>query len=491
MASGSMNRMVQHLRRVVLVHGYNASSDAELLSSFIERQDEAAFAALVRRHGPMVLGVCRRVLHNHHDAEDAFQAAFLVLARKAGSVRPRDMLSNWLYGVAYRTSLKANATNVKRRAKELPLADMSNLAGPELSPWREFRPMIDEELSRLPSKYRVAVILCDLEGKTQKETAVHLGWPQGTVSARLARGRAMLGRRLVKRGVGFAAGSLAAGFPQGAALGTVPPALLESTLRAASLFTSGKAVAAGEISANVLTLTKGVLKTMMLSKIKSVLALVMLVGVLGAGTGALCFGQLVAGGAEGIQEIQAQPKVDKEREDKEARRILRAAEADLERAKGRVEFSEANLAYAKEELKKAQAAYEAAKQKAPKDIKEDEADYSASEVGYAFNTNEALADETLARKRFSVRGKIAKVERCSEVIQGKQQIEVVHYRVKMNGPSEAGSAILRFEFDEKDRKELAKLRPNKAVTIEGLCCGREQSEIVFKFSKIKFDRDPF
>src|SRR4051794_9662435 len=106
MPSGPLNRVLQHLRHVALAHAHSGSPDAELLRAFTERRDEAAFAALVRRHGPMVLGVCRRILHNFHDAEDAFQAVFLVLARKASSVRPRDMLPNWLYGVAYRTALK-------------------------------------------------------------------------------------------------------------------------------------------------------------------------------------------------------------------------------------------------------------------------------------------------------------------------------------------------------------------------------------------------
>src|SRR6516164_2599734 len=144
--------VIEHLRRAVLGDGAGLG-DGELLGCFLEHHDEAALAALVRRHGSMVWGVCRR-LRNHHDAEDAFQATFLVLVRKAASVLPRGMVANWLYGVAHRTALKARATVARRNERERQVATMPEPAGKEHDLWRDLHPMLDEELSRLPDKYR-------------------------------------------------------------------------------------------------------------------------------------------------------------------------------------------------------------------------------------------------------------------------------------------------------------------------------------------------
>src|SRR5207244_3033628 len=141
------------------------------------RRDEAAFEALVRRHGPMVLGVCLRVLRRHADAEDAFQATFLVLARKAASVVPREMLPNWLYGVAQQTAVRARAAAARRRAREKQVTHTPEPAAKPPAPWDDLEPLLDEELSKLPDKYRVPVVLCDLEGKTRKQAAGQLGWP--------------------------------------------------------------------------------------------------------------------------------------------------------------------------------------------------------------------------------------------------------------------------------------------------------------------------
>src|SRR5262249_12607774 len=149
-------------------------TDGQLLGRFIERRDEAAFAALVRRHGAMVWGVCRRVLGEHHDVEDAFQAAFLVLVRKAASIVPQEMVGNWLYGVAYQTALRARAARAKRRTRERQLMQMPEPTAAEPTLWRDLKPVLDQELSRLPAKYRVAIILCDLEGKTRREAARQL-----------------------------------------------------------------------------------------------------------------------------------------------------------------------------------------------------------------------------------------------------------------------------------------------------------------------------
>src|SRR5262249_4431856 len=162
---------VRRLRRAVVEYAGAAPSDAQLLGRFVARRDEASFAELVRRHGPMVLGVCRRGLHNHHDAEDAFQAAFLVLARKASAVAAPEQVGSWLYGVAYRTALEARAVAARRRAKERQVSAMPEPPAPPAEAERDLRPLLDQELSLLPPKYRVAGGLCGLEGRTRPEAA--------------------------------------------------------------------------------------------------------------------------------------------------------------------------------------------------------------------------------------------------------------------------------------------------------------------------------
>src|SRR5262249_37856857 len=154
--------------------------DGQLLGCFIEQRDDAAFAALVKRHGPMVWAVCRRLLP-HHDAEDAVQASFLVLVRKAASIVPMEMVANWLYGVAHQTALQARRTSARRAAREKQVTPMPEPAVAEQDLWHDLQPLLDHELARLPDKYRVAVVLCDLEGKTRKEAARHLGCPEGTL----------------------------------------------------------------------------------------------------------------------------------------------------------------------------------------------------------------------------------------------------------------------------------------------------------------------
>jgi RNA polymerase sigma factor (sigma-70 family) len=287
MATGNLNPVIDHLRRVVLLRDGAGLTDGQLLESFINRKDEAAFEALVRRHGPMVLGVCRRVLHNHHDAEDAFQATFLVLVRKAASIVPREMVAKWLYGVAYRTALKARGLIAKRKSREKQVTEMPE---PEAvvkdERWPELQPLLDQELSRLPDKYRVPVVLCDLEGKTGKEAARQLTWPEGTVASRLSRGRGMLAKRLTRHSVTLSSETLAVVLSQNAASACVPTSLAATTVKAASLLAAGQAVMAGLISPHVTALMEGVLKAMLINKVKMVLVFGM-IGVLGTGLGSV------------------------------------------------------------------------------------------------------------------------------------------------------------------------------------------------------------
>jgi RNA polymerase sigma factor (sigma-70 family) len=315
MATNQMSGFIQHLRRVL--RDGAGLTDGQLLGEYLSRRDEAAIAALVRRHGPMVWGVCRRILHNHHDAEDAFQTTFLVLVRKAASIASRELLANWLYGVAHQTALKARATAAKRKGRERQATEMPEPAATQQDPWRDLQPLLDEELSRLPDKYRSVIVLCDLEGKTRKEAARQLGCPEGTVAGRLARARIMLAKRLTRRGVALSGAALAAVLSQQAASAGVPTSVVVSTIKAASLLAAGKAAATGAISVKVAALTEGVMKAMLFTKLKTVLAVMLILGFVA--TGATVLTCRTAAGQEdkpAIAEkpVKASPKQEKEKE---------------------------------------------------------------------------------------------------------------------------------------------------------------------------------
>jgi RNA polymerase sigma factor (sigma-70 family) len=289
MRTNPINSVMEHLRRAVLLPDGAGLGDGELLGSFIERHDETALAALVRRHGPMVWGVCRRLLSHHH-AEDAFQATFLVLVRKAASIRSREMVGNWLYGVAHQTALLARRTAARRRAREVQVAEMPDVEAVQQDQWPELRPLLDEELSCLPEIYRAVLVLCELEGRSRKETARQLGVPEGTVAGRLARARVMLAKRLILRGVTLSGGALAAILSRNVASADVPASVVSKTIKVASLTAAGQATT-GVISVTVAALTEGVLKTMFLSKLKVVVGAMMLVVVLAGGGVAIILGQ--------------------------------------------------------------------------------------------------------------------------------------------------------------------------------------------------------
>jgi RNA polymerase sigma factor (sigma-70 family) len=331
MATSQMSEIIQHLRRTVLLRDGAGLTDGQLLEDYLSRRDQAALAALVRRHGPMVWGVCRRVLHNHHDAEDAFQATFLVLVRKAASIVPRQMVANWLYGVAHQTALNARATAAKRKGRERQVMEMPEPAVTGQDLWADLQPLLDEELSRLPDKYRSVIVLCDLEGKTRKEAARQLGVPEGTVAGWLARGRAMLAKRLTQRGVALSGGALAAVLSQNAASAGVPTSVVSSTIQAASLLGAGQAAATGVISAKVAALTEGVLKSMFLTKLKIASAVLLVVAAL-SGTAGLIYQTQAAEQPEALRaedkkgDKEKQPAAKKDerpKSDKERDRILR------------------------------------------------------------------------------------------------------------------------------------------------------------------------
>ena len=267
MVTTGLRQVLEQLHRVFPAPA--GQPDGDLLAHFIATRDEAAFAALVRRHGPMVLGVCRRLLRHEQDAEDAFQATFLVLARKAASVVKRESVGSWLYGVACRTARQAAAANARRRARERQVETMPHpeVAPPEAQDWL---PVLDRELERLPGKYRETIVLCDLEGRPRREAARQLGVPEGTVSSRLATARKMLARRLARRGLAPAGAALAAGVARGA----VPAPLVWSTARAAALVAAGQLTGA---PGPAVILMKGVLEAMFMTRLKRTVGVVLVV----------------------------------------------------------------------------------------------------------------------------------------------------------------------------------------------------------------------
>jgi RNA polymerase sigma factor (sigma-70 family) len=282
-----MERVIQTLRNGTLPREGAGSTDGQLLERYLSCREEAAFAALMHRHGSMVWGVCRRTLRSQQDAEDAFQATFLVLVRKAACIKPREKVANWLYGVAHQTAVRVRATAAKRRRREKQVTAMPEPTTKGQTDKEGLEALLDEELSRLPEKYREVIVLCDLEGKTRKEAARHFHLPEGTVATRLATARAMLARRLVRRGLPVTGGALAALLAQGAASACVPASVVSCTIKAASLFAAGQVTAGGVFSLTAVSLAEGVLKTMLLNKLKITTVVLLALATLGAGAAAV------------------------------------------------------------------------------------------------------------------------------------------------------------------------------------------------------------
>ena len=266
-------------------------SDGELLDRFNAPRDEsaeAAFEGLVHRHGPMVLRVCGQVLGDRHGAEDAFQATFLVLARKSGSIRRPELLGNWLYGVALRTAREAKMRAGRRRRLETPATEgvhpepAGDSGRPEVSLiCREEFEALHEEVSRLPERYRVPVVLCELEGLTYQEVASRMHCPVSTIGVRLVRARQRLRMRMIRRGIVPAAVLTNAMFGAEGASALMPAVLVDATVRASAGFAASDTAAMGLVSAAVFALTKAVLKTMALARLKVATSVVLVVGLTG------------------------------------------------------------------------------------------------------------------------------------------------------------------------------------------------------------------
>ncbi len=293
MATASASIVLRHIRSFAAVEQAGQLPDHQLLERFTSAGEQRAFAALVRRHGPLVLGVCRRVLGNWHDAEDAFQATFLVLARKAGSIRKQQSVASWLYQVAYHAALKARAQAATRQKSEgsegacrgrhsratQPVDPLDELTG------RELLAVVDEELLRLPERYRAPLVLCFLEGQTRDQAARQLRWSLRTLRRRVDDGKKLLAKRLMRRGLGLSAGLLAVGLAENTARAAVPALLVNNTVKVGLLLSAGKATMAGVVSAPAAALADTLLKTMVAGKIKIAAALLVAFGVTALGIG--------------------------------------------------------------------------------------------------------------------------------------------------------------------------------------------------------------
>jgi RNA polymerase sigma factor (sigma-70 family) len=361
-------------------------TDGDLLSRFLQKQDAGAFETLLRRHGPLVLSVCRRILKNATDAEDAFQATFLVLLRTGRSIRKPESLASWLHGVARRTALHAKRAAARRRRKEAEVVPRETAGSQDLAE------VLDEELAGLPEPYRAAILLCDLEGKTRKEAARELGCAEGTVASRLARGRSLLAGRLTRRGVTLAGAVLCS---------AVPAPLVAVTVK----------LAAGAVSTSVAALTQGVLKIMLLNKLRRVVGVLVLLAALTAGTGFALSGPGQADAAKGPKDAAA-------RQAKEAVRTVTLGELS---------------------------------------------------AGYA--DNDASGDERFAGKRVRVSGYVLRVKRVEGRAGGPPSYQLtllVH-----NGREFFGyEPTVAFQFPMASRKGLAGLKREQKVTVEGQCEGR-------------------
>jgi RNA polymerase sigma factor (sigma-70 family) len=277
MSQATLGEVLGYLRKTCAADAAHDLTDAELLTRFLHQHDEAAFALLVQRHGPLVLGVCRRVLGDGHAAEDAFQATFLVLVRRAAAIGNHELLGGWLYAVARRVALKARAqTAAQRRREERRAAPVRQTETADDLTWQELRAVLDEEVGRLPPKYRAAVVHCYLEGRSYEQAAQQLGWPKSSLANRLARARDLLRKQLVRRGIALSAAALAAVLTERAAAVPVTALLTINTVRA---------VAGRGVSPQAALLAREALTTWLGPRAKALLALLALGLALG---GSLC-----------------------------------------------------------------------------------------------------------------------------------------------------------------------------------------------------------
>jgi RNA polymerase sigma factor (sigma-70 family) len=284
MPAARFGNVIQFLYKVSGIQEARDLTDCELLEKFLAHKDETAFATLVERHGPMVFSVCRRVLGDPHEAEDVFQATFLVLVRRMRSIGGNSSIGGWLHEVARRIALKARTQKAARRHRETEAGNMRSARAVDDLSLEELRTVLDEEIASLPEKHRAPIVLCHLEGKTYDQAARELGCTKISLARRLARARELLRRQLERRGIGLAAGALATSLAGMTVAAPLPGLLTIKTVKAATLVAGGKAVAGTYLSARALALAEEAIRGMLLIKGKLVL-MVMALGLAVAGAG--------------------------------------------------------------------------------------------------------------------------------------------------------------------------------------------------------------
>jgi RNA polymerase sigma factor (sigma-70 family) len=312
MAAATLNTFLQRLRRLLGGAAVEGVTDGQLLARFLRERDEVAFTTLVQRHGPMVWALCRRLVRNEADAEDAFQATFLILARKADSIRKKNSVAGWLYGVAARVASRARAVAGRLRLQPADVLDTAEARPEPGADMRDLQALLQDELCRLPESDRAVLVLCYLEGKTHRQAASELGWARGSVARRLKAARARLRAGLARRGLALPAGALAAALARGSAsAGEVPALSLQAAVRVAMEVAAGRSV--GELlSAHAHALAEGEMRMFWWTRTKAVAAACLAVALIGTGGGFLLRpsggdGQPEARGQEGAP-LGAKPK---------------------------------------------------------------------------------------------------------------------------------------------------------------------------------------
>lgn len=327
MATAQLGAVVRHIRELVDAGKAREQTDGALLRAFLGRHDQAAFEALVQRHGSMVLRVCRRTLGDAHDTEDAVQATFLLLAQRASSIRKRGSLASWLHGVAYRMATHAKRAAARRRAHEAGARTAEPPDPAAQAAWRELQAFLDQEIEHLPEGLRAAFILCCLEYKSSADAARQLGVEEAALRQRLSRARKVLKERLARRGVSLTAVLAAAALGANGALAAVPRSLVASTVKAASLIATGKAATAGLVPIKVAALIEGVQKAMFFTKLKTTAVVLLTVALAGTGGGLVTYRALAAG-QQGDDAARAIKLVEQLGSDRFAEREKAAKELD-------------------------------------------------------------------------------------------------------------------------------------------------------------------
>ena len=306
MAGKQLGDAVRQFQRLLSAGTSSGLTDDQLLARFVSQTDDAAFEALVERHGPMVLSVCRGVLADPNDAQDAFQATFLVLVRKARSIRAGASLGSWLYRVAFNMSIQINAEAARRQRVEKRAGEMATPMKKGDARDEELVPALYEEVSRLPEKYRLPVVLCHLEEMTHAQAARQLGWTEGTVRGRVARAREVLRRRLARRGLALSVAAVATGLSERSASASstaVPTAWIDRTVKAAVAMAGGKAIAAGVVSAPAIVFSELMVRSLSMTSLKLTAA-----STLAAGAAAIvCAALVVAGSQDSAMRKDATP----------------------------------------------------------------------------------------------------------------------------------------------------------------------------------------